>query len=48
MVELGTRVEGSRGRRGEGRDGKVELPKVGGEGSRKKVVKNIWTKSGLS
>ena len=57
MVELGTRVEGSRGRRGEGRDGKVELPNTGGVekwAEKKKVVKRgwhkgltLWTKSNL-
>ena len=30
------RVRGGRGSRGEGREGKVELPKEGGEGRRKK------------
>ena len=30
------RVGGGRGSRGEGREGKVELPKAGGEGIRKK------------
>ena len=45
MVELGTGVEGSRGRRGEGRDGKVELPNPGGEekwAEKKKGVKRGW------
>ena len=30
------RVEGGSGRRGEGRDGKIELPKAGGEGEEKR------------
>ena len=34
MRELG----GGRGSRGEGREGKVELPKAGGEERRKKLV----------
>ena len=46
------RVGGKRGSTGEGREGKVELPKAGGEERRKKRSerddkRNLVTKSGL-